>query len=164
MIRCENCNEEIQNHEAGRCLDRLIAEKSGLNVWVVEGGTVVDSTQQLKGGTPCLKDGIYTCESMFRFGDHSKPLLHYSTDLNHAMEFVKFVCAKLNKLRSTHSIGYISHQLHTYTNHQVSAFKFDWRIVGDIVKSEKNEDEAPLAICISGLKTLAYIEKMKGEK
>ncbi len=139
MTNCKYCHTPIEQHDAGRCLDAMVANIQGFDI---------------------QQEGEYFAYVTSVDGEfYPKP---YSTDLNHAIKFARLVCEKLNELRETHSISYVSHRLDTYTDHQVSTFKFDWRVVGDTVKSEKNS--APHAICIAGLKTLHLIEKMKGER
>jgi len=161
-----SCGKEITAHEAGdRCLDVLVAQKQGLRVWQIKDGTTVDLVTRLKGGTPCLKDGYYTCKDIHRFGEPSKLLRNYSEDLNKAMEFAKFVIDTLDdkEIPFTPEAKLVLNK-----NRSDCQAWFDW--LGEGHYERKNgtkygltyykRDEA-LAICIAGLETLAYIEKMK---
>lgn len=152
MTNCK-CGKAIEQHEAGRCLDAWISELVGWKVKWMEDGSLQRNLHPYVWSPP---------KGMTTQTEYWIEAPRYSTDLNHAIKFVKFVCEKLDELRGTHSVSYVSHRLQTYTNFQVSIFRFDWRIVGQEIKSQ--QDEAAHAICIAGLKTLHLIEKMKEER
>lgn len=76
--QCPSCQEEIETHEAGRCLDKLIAKVKGLKVIGEYNGNPYTAFSQT------TQRGEFYGET--EFIDNYTFVPHYSTDLNHAIK------------------------------------------------------------------------------
>lgn len=138
MTNCKFCNTSILEHPAGSNTDTCIAQAQGK---IIAYGFVWAHQGEI---------GDFTCWHI--------PVSSYSTDLNHAIEFAKFVCTKLNaKYDNAESCR------KTTAATDSSMVSFGWFETVGISRHSKciiNESEA-LATCIAGFLTL---EKMKEEE
>lgn len=128
------CGTPIREHEAGRKTDICVAQKMN----------------------PEQTDLIIGMGHLFLQGDgKSIEIPNYSTGLNHAIEFAKFVCGRLNKKygneescrRTTASVD----------SSIVSFVWFEQTLISRHSGCITNKNEA-LAICIAGLLTLEKLE------
>jgi len=125
-LLCPHCQTEVDEHEAGRCLDAWVAD------------VVMDYFENYSGATAeYVTEGMFDMVNEHGWRVEVIPAPHYSTDIAAAWKVVERLLEK-DRISSISFGGWDNKQ---YTTYVVSIYNFD-----------EEASKAPLAICRAALR------------